>query len=477
MLELRQWSVHRFLAIAGLLVHACVVPEPVSAQGAKDYPIPSNAREAHSAIREGFAAPIEPRGGLKGPRQYVDPRDVRLKAQRRDRWSNAPAFFRDTELTLHSRTYWFDEDPFGLDKARALTTGGWLAYQSGYLADFFQLRSVLYTSQPLYANNFAGETELLSSDGDQLTTLGQINGRIKLAGQELTGGRMLARTPYINPFDIRMIPLTFEGIMLMPEDRGPDQPFDYMVSYLTRFKPLNETSFIPFSEALGVTQDEGVLAAGANYHSKLWNVGFSNYWIKDTLNTAYGEVDYLVPIGLDEDGPSFRFGATLLGQRTVGANLIAGGPYETYQASVRLIGSYAGFVFTLAGSETGNEASIQQPFGFGTSYTSMILSDFQQAGVRGTKLSLSYDFGMIGLEGVKALVAWGRGQGTATVANGGFADQEELDYRLVYEPERGPLVGLRFEIEYIDWRVPELPLPNEDLDQFRAIANYKVPLR
>jgi hypothetical protein len=91
-------------------------------------------------------------------------------------------------------------------------------------------------------------------------------------------------------------------------------------------------------------------------------------------------------------------------------------------------------------------------------------------------LSLSYDFGMIGLEGVKVLVAWGRGEGTAITANSGFADQEEIDFRFVYEPERGQLVGLRFELEYIDWRVPGLGLPSEDLDQFRAIVNYKVPL-
>jgi hypothetical protein len=478
MLVLRKWkwSIIRFLPVVSLVFCACLVPESGSAQGANDYPIPSNAREAHSAIREGFAAPLEPRDGLKGPRQYVDPRSALLEAQRRNRWPNGPAFFRDTELTVHSRTYWFDEDPFGLNKPRALTTGGWLSYQSGYLADLFQLRSVLYTSQPLYANPFGGETELLSSDGDQLTTLGQINGRLKLAGQELTGGRMLVRTPYINPFDIRMVPLTFEGITLMPDDRGPDQPLDYMVSYLSRFKPLNETSFTPFSKALGVTQDEGVLTTGVSYHSDLWNVGIANYWIKDTLNTAYGEVDFLVPVGLDDGAASLRFGATVLEQRTVGAGLIADAPYETYQASVRLIGSYAGLVLTLAGSETGDQASIQQPFGFGTSYTSMILSDFQQAGVRGTKLSLSYDFGMIGLEGLKALVAWGRGQGTSHAANDGFRDQEEFDYRLVYEPERGRLVGLRLELEYIDWGVPGLDLPSEDLDQFRAIVNYKLPL-
>ena len=483
MVGLKRGGTFRFLLLLAFIAYGCAASPRAAAQGANDYPIPSSASEAYSPIREGFEAPIEPRDGLKGPRKYVDPREARLEAQRRDRGPNVPAFIRDTDLRANSRTYWFDEDRFGLDMPRALTTGGSLAYQSGYLADFFQLRGVLYTSQPLYANADAGGTWNLSPDGDELTTLGQINGRAKLAGQEITVGRQLVRTPYINPFDVRMIPLTFEGVVLLPEDRGPDQTFDYIASYLTRYKPLNKTVFIPFSEALGVTQNEGVLITGASYHANRWNVGFSNYWIKDTLNTAYGEIDYLLPFGLDvtgkSGGPSFRVGINTLDQRTVGADLIAGAPYDTYQASARLTASYAGFVFTFAASQTSSAASIQQPFGFGTSYTSMILSNFQQAGVRAGMLSLSYDFGTIGLDGVKFLFAWGRGEGTASAANGGFADQDEIDLRFVYEPERGRLVGLRLELEYIDWHVSGLAglgFPSEDLDQFRAIANYKVPL-
>jgi hypothetical protein len=476
MLGARRGEAFRFLIVAAFMVCACLVPRGVSAQGANDYPVPSKASEAYSPIREGFEAPIEPRDGLKGPRQYVDPREARLEARRHDRWPTAPVFIRDMDLRANSRTYWFDEDQFGFDQPRTLTTGGWLAYQSGYLADFLQLRGAFYTSQPLYANAFAGKTEMLSPDGDALTTFGQVNGRIRLAGQKLTAGRLLVRTPYINPFDIRMIPLTFEGVVLTPEDGGPDQTVDYMASYLTRYKPLNETGFISFSEGLGVTQDEGVLITGVSYHASGWNIGFSNYWIKDTLNTAYGEIDHLLAFGLNGEGPSLRLGINALDQRTVGADLLGGTPYDTYQASARLIGSYAGFVLTCAASQTGSAASIQQPFGFGTSYTAMILTDFQQAGVRAAMVSLSYDFGMIGLQGVKALVAWGWGEGTASAANSGIADQEEIDFRFVYEPERGLLLGLRFELEYIDWRVPGLGLPSEDLDQFRAIVNYKVPL-
>ncbi|HSD92824.1 MAG TPA: OprD family outer membrane porin, partial [Methyloceanibacter sp.] len=130
-----------------------------------------------------------------------------------------------------------------------------------------------------------------------------VNGRIRFAGQEITAGRQLVRTPYVNPYDIRMIPLTFEGVVLLPENK--DRNLNYIASYLTRYKPWDDDDFISFSEALGVAQDEGMLIGGASYRASSWNFGFANYWIKDTLNTAYGEIDYLFLFGGD-DGPNLR---------------------------------------------------------------------------------------------------------------------------------------------------------------------------
>lgn len=450
-------------------------PTTAFAQGATDYPIPSRASEAYSPIGEGFRSPLEPRDDLRGPKRYVDPREARLKAERRQRWPSSPTFVRDTELRANSRTYWLDEDDFGFAKPQAFSTGGSLAYQSGYLANVFQLRSVLYTTQPLYANADAGLTNNLSPDGDQITVLGQINGRLKFAGQEITAGRLLVRTPYINPFDVRMIPLTFEGVALMPDDR--DRKVNYMASYLSRYKPRDDDDFISFSEGLGVTQDNGVLITGGSYHANGWNIGGSNYWIKDTLNTAYGEVDYLLPFGGGDDGPSVRVGINYLDQRTVGADLIPGAPYNARQASARLIASYQGFVFTGAVSKVGGAASIQKPFGFSTSYTAMLVTSFQQAGVDAYLLSLSYDLAKLGLDGVKFEAAWGKGRGVNDPeANEGFANQEEIDIRLVYEPHDSPLEGLRVEVEYVDWQVFDAALPSEELSQFRTIVNYAVPL-
>ena len=169
MLRLMRGGAFWALLMAALVAYAVVELPRAAAQGAQDYPIPSSAREVYSPIREGFAVPLEPRDALKGPRDTMDLREARLKTQREERWLSAPAFFRDTMVNANSRTYWFDEHDFGYDDPKAFTTGGSLAYQSGYLADFFQLRGVLYTTQPLYANASAGDTLNLSSAGDQIT--------------------------------------------------------------------------------------------------------------------------------------------------------------------------------------------------------------------------------------------------------------------------------------------------------------------
>ncbi len=310
----------------------------------------------------------------------------------------------------------------------------------------------------------------------RITTLGQANARFKFARQELTIGRQLVRSPFINPYYDRMIPLTYEGIMLLPEDNEHRQ-LDYVLSYLWRYKERNQPNFIPLSQGLGVEEDEGVLMTGLRRRSRRWNYGFTNYWIKDTLNTAYAEIDYLLPFGGGADGPSFRIGVNDLNQGTVGADLIAGAPYETNQVSARLIASYKGFVLTGAVAKTADGAAIQNPFGFSPIYTAMYISSFNRAGELGHLVTLSYDFARIGLDGVTFQVGWGQGFDAIDSETGeALANERELDLRFVYQPYRGPLQGLRLELEYVDWLMPQPGNPSDDLTQLRAIANYVVPL-
>ncbi len=439
---------------------------------ADDYPIPSTAGQSYSPIREGFTTPIDARSDLKGPARYVDEREAALK---RARQGEAP-FFRDTEIKLNSRSYWFAEDTFGLAKPEALTTGGWISYQSGYLAHVLKLSGTLYTSQPLYAPADAGDTLNLTQDGDQITTLGQANASVRLLGQEITAGRELVRTPYINPNDSRMIPLTFEGVVLSPA-AGEDPHVDYIASYLWRYKPRDSDEFVSFTEPLGVREDQGVLINGVHYRGANYNLGVVNYWIKDAMNTAYGEADYTVRFGAGQDGPELRVGINDIDQRSVGAELIAGSPFATYQASARLIASYCGFVLTGAVSEVGREAELRKPYGWSPAYTAMMISSFQRAGEFGALARLSYDFSRVGLDGLAFYVSLGRGTGAIDPATGvSLPDRNEIDLRLEYEPHGGALEGLRVQLDYIDEDLIDNPTPGDDLTQFRASVNYLVPL-
>ncbi|MGI8851764.1 MAG: hypothetical protein ACR2GC_00405 [Methyloceanibacter sp.] len=97
-----------------------------------DYPIPATAQQAYSPIGEGFESPLDPRENLKGPMPYVDGRAPLLRSVSRGLQDEGP-FLRDTKLRLNSRTYWLSQDVFGFE-SEALTTGGSLAYQSGYIA-------------------------------------------------------------------------------------------------------------------------------------------------------------------------------------------------------------------------------------------------------------------------------------------------------------------------------------------------------
>jgi outer membrane porin, OprD family len=443
--------------------------------GVPDYPIPPSARQAYSPIGEGFESPLDPREDLRGPVPHVDDRRPWLEGVSEHLQVHGP-FLRDTRLWLNSRTYWMSEDIFGLIKPEALTTGGVLAYESGYIADFFQLRGALYTSQPLYASQDAGATLNLTPDGNQITTLGQASARLKYAGQELTAGRQLVRTPYINPNDFRMIPLTFEGVVLLPEE-GKERNLDYIASYLWRFKPRHLDDFIPFSEALGVAQDEGVLITGGSYRGSQWNFGLVNYWIADTMNTAYGEIDYTLPLGGDNGLPGFRLSVNNADQRSVGEDLMPDAPFHTFQASARLIASYQNFVLTGAVSQVGDEAPFVHPFGISPVFTGMMLSSFQRAGELGYLLSLSYDFGAFGVDGMRVMVRFGRGVDALDPATGGsLPDRDEIDLRLEYEPHGGPLEGLRVEIDYIDQRLIDVPPPGDNFTQFRAVVNYSIPL-
>ncbi len=125
-----------------------------------------------------------------------------------------PPFFRDTQVGLNLRMYYFNRDnhvaPPKSDN-EALTLGGSLAYQSGWLAHIFRLGVEGFGSQKLYGPESRDGTLLLLPGQESYAALGRAYGELKYAKYSATLYRQYIDTPYVNQQDNRMTPNTFEA--------------------------------------------------------------------------------------------------------------------------------------------------------------------------------------------------------------------------------------------------------------------------
>ena len=96
-----------------------------------------------------------------------------------DGLAQLPPFLRDTALSLHLRTFYFNRLNPDDTQNEAWAFGGWLAYESGWLSDTFAIGAAGYTSLPLYAPDDTPGTLLLKPLQDSLLVLGQLYGQLR----------------------------------------------------------------------------------------------------------------------------------------------------------------------------------------------------------------------------------------------------------------------------------------------------------
>src|SRR5262245_20944048 len=87
--------------------------------------------------------------------------------------SKLPPFFRDTDLNVHFRTFYFNRQKDDGTASETWAMGGWIQYASGWLLDTFAMGTTYYLSVPLYAPD--------NSPGSLLVTHGQ--GKISVVGE------------------------------------------------------------------------------------------------------------------------------------------------------------------------------------------------------------------------------------------------------------------------------------------------------
>src|SRR5262249_10838957 len=198
--------------------------------------------------------------------------------------------------------------------------GAWPAYNAGCLWDPPALGAVGYTSQPLYAPEDTGGTNLLHPTAgdpqDSILVLGQAYAQLRYKEYALlTGYRQLIDEGYLNPQDSRMVPKTFEGVTL----KGTIGPIGYNVGYLTAIKLRQENAFPSMAEAAGVVGDHnrGLVLTRLSWEPVPGlSLYAANYLVPDVFNTAYGYAEYTHNLTTDL---SFKTGVQYTNQRSVGA--------------------------------------------------------------------------------------------------------------------------------------------------------------
>jgi hypothetical protein len=388
-----------------------------------------------------------------------------------------PAFIRDSLLQIVARTYFLTRDNFDGPKSQAWTAGGWIAYRSGLLGDIFGVHAAYYTSEPLVAPSNEGGTRLLTPDQHSLGMLGQIYGRVQILDQEFRGGRQLVDTPLINPSDNRMVPNTFEGtaVVTLPDS---NRPYDYAVGYLWAVKQRDSNDFIPMSDAMAGAD---VMTRGAAYGFVKYRpfpglaIVAMDYQINDFVNTGVGQAEY--NFQRPKEQPNWIVvGANYIDQRTVGADLLTGSSFQTYQASAKAQMTYAGWTLFVAGSATGDQSKIYSPFGTKPNYTEMQQVSFDNAREKAIGGSVAYDFGSAGLPGLAAGAWYTRGWDAVNPITGVvIPNRSELDLWIQYRPNEGPLRGLRVKMQYSDlWQQGNV---RDVQPEFRFIVDYTVLFR
>jgi hypothetical protein len=364
-------------------------------------------------------------------------------------------FFRDSIFSLEPRFYYrYLHDGNGVSEAFA--AGGALMLTSGWWRDTLQLGIGGYTTQPLATGRDPGATGLLRPDGDGLSVLGQVWGKLRVGAATATLFRQEIELPFINGDDTRMIPNMFEAYRL---DIKPSDVFRLGFAYVTREKTKTSAEFRPMSEVAGVPGvDRGTSVVGFLLGAKdATYIGAVDELTWDLLNIAYVEASKTWRLS---NGFELRGELQFIDQQSVGHELLGSFATQLYGAS--LIASYRSALLTVAFTSTADGSEILRPFGGVPAFNSLMISDFDGAGENSWGVGLSYDFARIGLTGVKAFANYAHGELPAN------QHEDEIDGTIDYRIDRGPLKNFWLRLRYAH-NAPSNQAATED---FRIILNY-----
>lgn len=378
------------------------------------------------------------------------------------------ALIDDATITVHLRNYLLDRYQDGAPGPGAWALGGWVGYESGWIADLLKFGAVGYTSQPLWAPESRSGSLLLLPDQRGYSVLGQAYATLKYQEQQIILYRQLVDEPEVNPQDSRMTPNTFEGGMFY----GKLGPLDLHAGVLTAMKPRDAKTFTNMADAAGASGTSNMYLASLNLPEfGPFAARASIYQVPNLLASSYAEGSWK----LTADEVTLRLSGQLMYQTSIGEDLLTGPDFEAWVGGVLGAATWRGLTLKTGYTSNGSDDEWQAPYGAWPGFTHMILKDFDRAGEEALYLGSTLDLSDTSLKGL-VLTA----EAAIDLAVG--EDQEERDeYNFTADYDFADMAGeqwwlapLQLSLQYAILNTDEGEGTIDQTTDFRVILNYQV---
>ena len=387
----------------------------------------------------------------------------------RERMANRTPFLRDTDLNVRLRTFYFNRQNDDDTASEAWAGGGWIQYASGWLLDTFAIGSTYYASFPFYAPDDRLGSTLLTPGGDEIGVFGEAWAALRYREYALLRGyRQRIDNGYVNSQDNRMVPNTFEALML----GGKLGWARYDVGYIWEIKPRDSNDFISMSQQAGAAGgDEGLFLTSLTLTPiKDLSMYVGNYYAEDVFNTTFLKGEYTHALTRDV---TLQVGLQFTDQNSVGEDRL--GSFTTWNIGGGARVLWRGLSVGAAVHVTDDEASIRSPWGSWPGYLSLMVTDFNRAGEKAFGVGVRYDLGgtllPFQVPGFSVYLAYAQGTERRDPATGGaLPTTREGNLDLIYNVAAVKGLSVRFRNAYVDRGDASTVM------DFRIIVNYDLDL-
>lgn len=428
----------------------------------------------------------------------------------------AEGFFEDSDLTLQSRTYYFNRDyrdqPNKAGRNRfkpvserngyreELTQGLQGRFSSGYTAGTLGLGVDAHAMLGLKLDSGGGRTGTgnlpVGADGYPDDHYGKAGGALKLrhGATQLKYGQMNTTAPVFAASASRTLPGMAYGL------QGESRAFEDLLLEAGHFTaasgPGESKVQGEISTAYGGGRVESVDYVGTAWQASddlalsLYASRFEDIWRQHYLGA-----DYRLPLA---QARALRLKLDVYRSRDIGRDRF--GAIDNLASSLALSFEQGPQRLSLAYQRvSGDQPFDYMAFGDGRSSASITLanslgySDFNGPGERSWQLRHDLDLGSLGLAGWRTYALHARGRhsdGSHAAADSRYAGQYgryagqygrkgehfETDIGLSWQLQAGPLAGLSLRASQA-WHRGNKAYPDGDIDEMRLILDYPLDLR